>query len=214
MAEIGASLINPHAGSHPVTTDPREVAASVAAGERSWREFPYYPARYGERGRLFGHSDSAWLSLIANKEQPQVNAEVRWLGELLSSRGMPQWLLERHLAFLHEELAAAAPENGAVYDRLLKAAAMLRDQRRAQLPERDFLAISRAFHRRVGTELSAPLPHMGELLASAVADEAAGVTQAVPMLESWATDPSRFPAEWIAAVRDTIQAARERVSHL
>src|SRR3954464_8551635 len=214
MPEIGASLINPDAGSHPVTTDPREVAASMAAGDRSWREFPYYQERFGARGRLFGHSDSAWLSLIAQKEQPQVNAEVRWLGALLSARGMPQWLLERHLAFLHEELASAIPDNHERFDRLLNAAAMLRDQRRAQLPERDFLAISAAFHRRVGPELSARLPNMGALLASAVAVEAAGVLRAVEQIESWATDPSRSPAEWIVAVREPIRGARGRAPRL
>ncbi|HSU13380.1 hypothetical protein [Longimicrobium sp.] len=212
MPEIGAALINPDAGSHPVTTDPREVAASVAAGDRSWREFPYYQARFGDRGRRFGHSDSAWLSLIALKEQPQVNAEVRWLGELLASRGMPQWLLERHLEFLHEELAAAVPENREQYGRLLNAAGMLRNQRRAQIREQDFLALAADFRARAGAEWTARLPNMGPLLVSAVADEAAGISQAVPQLESWATDPSRFPAEWIAAVHDTIQAARARVS--
>jgi hypothetical protein len=211
MPEIGASLINPEAGSHPVVGDPREVAASVAAGERSWREFPYYQARYGDRGRLFGHSDSAWLSLIAAREQPQVNAEVRWLGELLASRGMPQWLLERHLEFLHDELAAAVPEKREQYGRLLNAAAMLRDQRRAHVREQDFLSLSEDFVGMAGEENVAKLPHMGRLLVSAVADEAAGIAQAVAQIESWATDPSRFPDEWISAVRATIEAARARV---
>jgi hypothetical protein len=45
-----------------------------------------------------------------------------------------------------------------------------------------------------------------------VADEAAGIVQAVPQIEAWAADPSRFPPEWIAAVRETIQAARAKVS--
>ncbi|HEX8903975.1 MAG TPA: hypothetical protein VF771_03995 [Longimicrobiaceae bacterium] len=211
MPEIGASLINPEAGSHPVTGDLREQAASVAAGERSWREFPYYQARYGDRGRLFGHSDSAWLSLIVDREQPQVNAEVRWLGELLSSRGMPQWLLERHLEFLHAELMAAVPEKRETYGKLLRAADMLRDQRRAQIREQDFLALSADFRKRVGKDWNAQFPSMGQLLVSAVADEAAGIAQAVPQIESWATDPSRFPAEWIAAVHETIQAARARL---
>ena len=211
MPEIGPSLINPDAGSHPVTTDPREVAASVAAGERSWSEFPYYQARYGDRGRLFGHSDSAWLSLIATREQPQVNAEVRWLGELLSSRGMPQWLLERHLEFLHAELCAAVPEKREQYGRLLNAVAMLRDRRRAQIREQDFIALAEQFQRSVDPEWRARFPNMGPLLVSAVADEAAGISQAVPQLEGWATDPSSFPAEWIAAVRATLQAARARL---
>ncbi|HEX6751663.1 MAG TPA: hypothetical protein VF092_30500 [Longimicrobium sp.] len=213
MPEIGASLINPEAGSHPVASDPREVAASVAAGERAWREFPYYEARYGDRGRLFGHSDSAWLSLIAAREQPQVNAEVRWLGELLSSRGMPQWLLERHLEFLHEELAAAVPEKAEQYARLLRASEMLRDQRRAKIRETDFLSLSEDFEGTSGDTIR-QIPEMGRLLVSAVADEAAGIGQAVAKLESWATDPARFPPEWIDAVRGTIADARARVMAL
>lgn len=211
MAEIGASLINPDAGSHPVTSDPREIAAAVAAGERAWREFPYYPARYGERGRKFGHSDGAWLSLIVEREQPQVNAEVRWLGELLSARGMPQWLMEHYLEFLYHELVAAAPENVARYARLLTAAEMLRDQRRAQIRETDFLALSEAFNGAAPREWVERLPEMGRLLVSAVADEAAGIAMAVSQLEEWATDAERFPADWIAAVRETLTAARAKV---
>jgi hypothetical protein len=208
MPELGAGLINPSAGSYPVTSDPREVAASVAAGERSWSEFPYYEARYGDRGRLFGHSDSAWLSLVAAGPQSQVNAEVLWLGSVLSSRGMPQYLLERHLEFLHEELCAAVPEKRDVYERLRAAAQMLRDLRTAQIGEEYCGRLAAEFDERVGAEWHARFPHMGALLVSAAADERLGIGRAVPVLEEWVIDPERFPPEWIEAAQDTLRKAR------
>jgi hypothetical protein len=208
MPEIGAGLINPSAGSYPVTSDPREVAASVEAGERSWREFPYYQARFGERGRLFGHSDSAWLSLVTNSPQQQVNAELMWLGSVLSSRGMPQYLLERHLEFLHEALCQAVPEKRETYGRLLRAAEMLRGLRTAQISDGFFRRAAAEFDERVGPEWCQRFPQMGMLLVSAAADERLGIGRAVPVLEEWVTDPERFPEQWIRAARDTLRRAR------
>lgn len=208
MAELGAGLINPQAGSYPVTSDPREVAASVAAGERSWREFPYYEARFGERGRLFGHSDSAWLSLAAEGPQGLVNSEVMWLGSVLSSRGMPQYLLERHLEFLHQELCAAVPEKREVYGRLLVAAELLRGLRTSQISDEFTRELAAEFDGRVGPEWHTRFPHMGTLLVSAAADERMGIGRAVPVLEEWVTDPERFPQQWIDAARDTLRKAR------
>jgi len=66
-----------------------------------------------------------------------------------------------------------------------------------------------SFDRQVGSEWQRQLPRTGGLLAAAVADERAGITQAVPSIEGWMTEPSRFPAHWIAAVRTTIRTARE-----
>ena len=212
MTQTGLHVINPLAGNHPVSSDPREVAASAAAGERSWREFPYYEARFGERGRRFGHSDSAWLSLAARHGTEHLTREVLWLAEVLSARGMPQWMLERHLEFLHEALVRAVPERRESYDKLLAAAGMLRERRHWKLGEDDARALAAAFDARVGPEWSARLPHMGALLAAAVADERNGVARAVASIEEWATDASRFPAEWIAAVHATIAQARERSS--
>ncbi|HEU4558276.1 MAG TPA: hypothetical protein VFS20_10515, partial [Longimicrobium sp.] len=179
-----------------------------AAGERSWREFPYYQARYGDRGRLFGHSDSAWLSLAADGPQGLVNSEVMWLGSVLSSRGMPQYLLERHLEFLHQELCAAVPEKRDVYDRLLVAAEMLRTLRTSQIGEVFTRELVAGFDERVGPEWHARFPYMGTLLVSAAADERMGIGRAVPMLEEWITDPTRFPREWIEAARATLRKAR------
>jgi hypothetical protein len=208
MPELGVGLINPSAGTHPVTSDPREIEASIAAGERSWSEFTYYEARFGERGRMFGHSDSAWLALIAEAPQEQVNAEVMWLGTVLSSRGMPQYLMERHLQFLHEELSAAVPEKRDQYAKLLRAAEVLHGQRISQIGDALCRRLAAEFDERVGPEWNERFPHMGVLLVSAAADERIGIGRAVPALEEWVTDPARFPAEWIEAARETLRRAR------
>jgi hypothetical protein len=49
---------------------------------------------------------------------------------------------------------------------------------------------------------------MGGILVAAVADERAGIELAVPTLTAWVSDAGRFPPEWIAAVDETLAAAR------
>lgn len=203
-----ASAINRDAGSHPITGDPVELEAAARASERSIREFPYYQHRYGERGRRFGSSDGAWLALLADHSQAEVDRQVLWLGRVLASRGMPQMLLERHLEILHEELMASYPERGGRYERLLRAAAMLRDERRELLGDHELAALARDFDAAVGPEWSARHPRMGEILVAAVVDERLGIPEAVTSLEAWMTDAERFPPSWIAATRRTIEAAR------
>ncbi len=202
--------LNPAAGSHAIPHDPRELQAALRAGERTWRKFPYYQWRYGERGQQFTRSDSAWLVTLAAHEQVVVNQQISWLGRVLSSRGMPQWMLELHLRMLHEELVEAVPENHASYDRLQAAADMLRDTRRRYIGDDVLAALTLQFDQQVGAEWSAQLPHTGGLLAAAVADQQAGISQAVKNIEAWMTDDARFPHHWIAAVQLTIRAAREQ----
>jgi hypothetical protein len=43
---------------------------------------------------------------------------------------------------------------------------------------------------------------------AAVADERAGVPNAVASLEEWACDPARFPDAWVREVRRTLAEAR------
>jgi len=126
----------------------------------------------------------------------------------LSSRGMPQYLLERHLMFLHDELCDAVPEKRETYGRLLRAAEMLRALRTSQISEAFFRRAATDFEQRVGAEWNERFPHMGMLLVSAAADERMGIGRAVPALEEWVTDPARFPAPWIQAARETLRRAR------
>jgi hypothetical protein len=65
--------------------------------------------------------------------------------------------------------------------------------------------IAAAFQARTGA--SGDLAGFGEILAAAVADERSGVAGCLGSVRTWASDPARFDAEWIAAVDETIESA-------
>ena len=209
---VQASTINRAAGSHPITDDPRELEAALRAAERSVREYPYYQARYGDAARRFGHSDGAWIALLARDTQRGADEQVQWLGRVLAARGMPHLLLERHLEILHDELAAAVPEERPRYERLLRCAEMLRSLRHAVLNDEALHALAAEFDAGVGAEWSARLPRTGEILAAAAVDERLGIEEALTSVERWMTDPERFPSQWIGAVHRTLEAVRDRIS--
>lgn len=202
--------LNPDAGTHTIPHDQREVQAALRAGERSWRRFPYYEWRYGKRGQQFTRSDSAWLVTLAEHGPAVVEQQIMWLGRVLSSRGMPQWMLELHLDVLHEELVEALPEKQTAYAVLTQTARALREMRRAHISDDVFQTLAATFDRQVGDEWSARLPLTGGLLAAAVADEKVGIAQAVTSIEGWMTDAARFPQTWITAVHTTIRTARNQ----
>jgi hypothetical protein len=207
MTPTYAHTINPLAGLHVVSSDADEIAASARAAEMSLHEYPYYRARFGERARMFGASDGAWLVTLCQGERDYVRKQVLWLGEVLSSRGVPRWLLERHLEFLHRELLRLTSS----VDRcrpLQEAAGFLRILRQEQLSDREFVELSAGFERRADPAWVRRLPGMGSILVSAAADEAAGIGRAVASVSEWAADASLFPDSWVAAVAQTLADAR------
>ena len=204
--------INPEAGRHPVPADAREVKASLQAADICWQRFPYFEARYGERGRRFARSDGAWLATLCQFDQEQINQQVRWLGRVLSTRGMPTILLQVQLEILFEELAAAIPEKKPDYEKLLVAASELHNCRSRYIEEDLFHALADSFNRAVGPEWSERFLNAGELLVSAVADERAGSIGTVENIETWMCDSTRFPAVWITAVREILAQAQELAS--
>jgi len=213
MREIPlASTINQAAGSHPITDDPRELEAARRAAERSVREYPYYQARYGENAVRFGHSDGAWIALLAHDSQRGADEQVQWLGRVLATRGMPRLLLERHLEILYEELAAAVPQERTRYEALLRSAEMLRALRRSVLPDDALHALAAEFDAGARGEGSAPIPRLGEILVAAAVDERLGIPEAAASVERWITLPGRFPPAWAEAARRTLEAARDRMS--
>lgn len=203
-----ARAVNPEAGDHAIVADPRELAAALRAGQRTWERFPYYEQRYGERGRRFTASDSGWIATLPHHSPEVVRRQILWLGTVLASRGMPRWLLEIHLGHLHEELTAARPEKRSAYEKLLEATAVLRREREAQIAPERFEALAASFEARVGPDLAARLSEAGHLLVAAVADERAGLPAAVESLATWLADPERFPPPWTEAVAATIAEAR------
>ena len=206
--DVHTAALNPAAGNHAIPEDLREIEAALRAGEQTWHMFPYFELRYGARGRRFTRSDSAWIVTLVNHPLPTVVRQIRWLGRLLAARGMPQGLLDAHLHNLHRELVRAVPERGAAYASLLAAADDLRSIRQAHVSDEQVQALAAAFDGMVGDELVGQMPGAGALLALAVADEQAGISNAVTSLEGWLAEPARFPERWIEAVQVTIARAR------
>ncbi|MEI8041765.1 MAG: biliverdin-producing heme oxygenase [Verrucomicrobiota bacterium] len=199
--------INPEAGRHPVPADPREVQAALRAAELCWERFPYFEHRYSERGRRFARSDAAWLATLYQFDPEQIHQQVRWLGRVLAARGMPTLLLQDQLQSLATELAAACPERKTSCEKLMQAAAELGAARRRRLTDEQLAALATEFDQAVRPEWSGKIPQAGALLACAVADQLEGYEGAVESLESWMTDPTRFPAHWIAAVQAALRKA-------
>jgi hypothetical protein len=203
-----AHWLNRDAGGHPITTDPDALRAALRAAEASWEEFPYYAWRFGEHGRHFSWSDSAWLVTLGAQAEEEVWRHVSWLGRLLAARGMPRLMLERHLRVLHSELVRARPAHPEDPGVLLRVAERMAGERRRHLEDAELRALGVDFDARVGPEWSRRLRGTGELLGASVADECAGLAQAVPSLVAWMCEPSRFPTSWIHAVEETLVRAR------
>jgi len=204
-----ATSLNPEAGRHPVPTDPRERAAALQAARQCWDYFPYYEARYGERGWRFTKSDAAWLATLAHTGQAHVNHQILWLNRVLAARGMPSLMLHVQLEMLAAALTAAVPEHANAYHKLRIAGENLRNQQEICIAAQVGRRLADAFDHAVGPDWCARLPHTGELLVAAVADDATGSTGAVDSLRLWLTDAARFPAAWLAAVENTLAQAKE-----
>lgn len=203
--------INPNAGHHPITQDPVEIDASLRAGEETLRDFPYLRARYGDRGLRFTRSDSAWVISLLSTPQENVNQQIRWLGQVLAARGMPRWLLERHLDALLQALRRAPTAGAPRYQKLAGARDMLRAERISYLTDAELEELARAFELAVRSAGPGPSTGLGGLIGAAVADEANGVSNAVTSLTTWLTDPERFAPAWRRAVRSTLARARKQV---
>ena len=207
-----ATTLNPEAGTHAVPQDPIALRAAIRAGEITWQMFPYYHLRYGDRGRRFTASDSAYLATLIDREPAAVISEVSWLGRVLSSRGMPQILLETHVAILAEELAIALPQQREAFEKLAAASRQLTAARHAHLSESACQELSADFDRAVGAEWSHRLPRTGLILVSAAVDERLGIESAVTNLLPHLITPDHFPTPWIQAVHTTLKNARDRIA--
>ncbi|MBF0239405.1 MAG: biliverdin-producing heme oxygenase [SAR324 cluster bacterium] len=202
--------LNPESGNQPIPEDPQEINAALRAGKITWKQFPYYEYRYSTRGEQYTRSDSSWITTLVQYPVERVKQQIRWLGRVLSTRGMPQCLLETHLQNMYNELVKVHPEKKDKYALLLEGATELRKMRQTYFDDKTIEELSEQFEAQVGMEWSRRLKHMGALLVNAVADEKAGITGAVSSIEDWATDPDRFPEIFISAVKNTIQEAKKR----
>lgn len=209
---LTAVSLNPEAGRHPIPSDPREIGAAALAGRISWDEYPYFELRYGDRGRRFTKSDGAWLATLCDLDPPQLHKQVEWLTRVLVARGMPSFLMERHLRNLHHQLVEASSTPSPRYDGLHAQAERLAAERRQHLEEQRFADLAHDFDegmRRLDLDL---VPRSGRLVVAAVVDEVVGRPRAVESLLEWLADPRRFDARWVQAVERLVVRARAEVS--
>ena len=205
---IHVTSINPEAGNHAIPENELEIQAALKASEGIWNEFPYYQQRYGERGRRFSDSDMCWLVTLIQLDIGTVKKQIKWIGGLLSGKGMPQILLEQTLLFLHKELIKANPDNKTDYDKLFSSAQMLKELRIKAISEKAFEELSNNFEQGIGRQLAEKYKNFGILLVSAVADEKNEIGGALLSIYKWMTDKERFSESWISAVDDLIKNAR------
>jgi hypothetical protein len=200
--------LNPEAGTHPIPEDPAELAAALLAAERALLRMPYFVLRYGERGRRFTRSDSAWLVTLAAQGQPAVDRQVAWLASVLAARGMPSWTLQVHLELLYEALLPAVPARGGDHQRLLAAARRLAEKRQALIPDASITSLERALEPALDPDPAKRLPETAWLLASALADERDGLKNAEASLLPWLQDRARFSGPFVDGVQETLRQLR------
>lgn len=107
---------------------------------------------------------------------------------------MLRLLIEEHLFTLHDELCAVMPERREGYAKLKVAGLSLQKERLSHRVEESFEELAVAFEARVAP-FGRRRPGMGRILRL-LSRTRPGLDRAVPSLEAWAADPSRFPAAW------------------
>lgn len=209
------SALNPEAGTHPVPQDDRDQLAVLRTTERCLTEYPYFLYRYGLRGRRFSDADGAWLATLPELCSETLLDQVHWLAGVLASRGMPSLLLARHMEILADELLWARPEKAQRSSLLRQCAGVLRAPLDARLPRSVLQSRIAAMRQAVPGANDVhdfACAEAVHLLASAVADEARGLSGAESSLLDWLMDPRRFPETWTRAVRVAHDALREQWS--
>lgn len=183
--------LNPAAGDVPIPEDQREIDAALKAGRISHRLFPYIDLRYGERGRKFTQSDSAWLAWLTRFEIGRVTEQIIWLRNVLSNRGMPSWILETHLVIMHRQLARMIPEKRQQYHRLALIADRLREDRQQYVPTERGARLAAGFAGAFGRKMNWLLVGTGHLIVAAVADQKLGIKNAISSFVPWMLDAPR-----------------------
>lgn len=197
--------LNPEAGNYPIPTDPFEINSAISAGLKCWEEFPFYEKRYGERGRRFTVSDSAWLVTLSELSIDLAVSQVMWLAKYLAKIGMPTITMEFQLKYLYQGLSEAIPEKEPRYNTLLIASNALKENRSKFLKPQYFEesnSVFNSFLEKNGCS-NEKLNNTGLLICSSITDLRNGYDDSVQAFKCWITDPLIFSNEWIKAVEET-----------
>lgn len=198
---LTAMTLNPEAGSHSIVQDPDLLAIALKAGRKTWRQFPYLAYRFGERGKRFTDSDSGWIVGLTELPASTMAKQVDWLGRVLASRGIPRYVLERHLQVSWELLSESYPERTGNFSSLRDCAAAQAKHRQAQLSDEDFRTTAKEAENRL-TARDKRARGLGVILVAAAIDEASGIPKAVSNIEEW-VNAARFTQELRAEFAQT-----------
>ncbi len=200
-ARFVVTSLNAEAGSHEVPQDARILELSIEAADRAADAFPYLDLRFGGRGRRFARSDGAWLATLCELPLEVASKQAWWLARVLSARGIPSLCLETHLRALGEALRTGSYVAGGRVEIFSALADELEQHRAANLPDGV---------RSLGEvgEIGALGQRAAELLASAVADQRAGLAACADDIRVWAEGEPKLSASDRAAIVAALGAAR------
>ena len=205
-----SSDLNPKAGDHPVPQDPDLLQAAIRSGEACWNAFPYLGARFGLRGIWFTDSDAAWLATFVDEGESFAAEQALWLGQILSVRGIPRYLVERQVAALIQEVDRTTFRRPVPVAPLLAALAALAEDREDALPWEVQEGLEAELRAIPGTEAAAALDLAG-LLAVGLADELAGLPQGLTSVLEWFRSEGHLAPGAEPAALAALQRARDRV---
>lgn len=132
--------------------------------------------------------------------EAKVVADAKWLRSVLTNRGMPSLLLERHLVTLGRMIQKRIRPADGRGEKLLHAAQGLRADQVGHVEEAEAASLAAGFASGLGAPVSRLLLGTGELLAAAIADARGGARKSVGSLVAWlggvprlARDPQQLP---------------------
>jgi len=200
--------LNPASGAYPACQERNELLAVLHASDRMLAEYPYYLYRYGTSGFFFSDSDGAWLATLPALGFAGMKDQVNWLAGLLAFRGMPTFLLARHMLILREELERARPNRTEQWELFLQISDWL-DPRDTEGAFRGMGEQIRALRASCGFPEGYRAAEAVRIIVGAFIDEKRGFPGGVRSVLSWYGDPEGFPEEWIRSVEKLTGAAGE-----
>lgn len=203
--------LNPEAGAHTIAQDPAELEAVRAATLRCLEDVPYLTWRFGERGRRFSDSDGAWLVSLLARPSTEMELQLRWLAQVLASRGLPRNILAHYLRLLFEELRLRLHDADGRYEPLKRAAERLTVQRQRLLDDPTLVRLSDDFEAPLGADGSQQPRGSAAIVINALIDERSGFVGARESVLSWYLKPDRFPEPVQRTVRDLVRAAQAQM---
>jgi len=193
--------LNPEAGNYPIPTNPKEIEAAIIAGMKTWHEFPYYEKRYGERGKRFTISDSAWLVTLSDLPLEYAIPQTIWLAKYLANKGMPTVTMEHHLFMLYSELVKLLPENQKKYEKLLLASQEIKKQNLEKIPISIYEKIKLYFE-NISNKINTNnfLQNIEKLLLSSIADNLNGIEETTETFKTWITNKTNSTDDFIEII--------------